>query len=163
MGLYISGLWRILTWLEHGGKIVWRHIQPLGTRLMPVKNVHSAFFLGAVWGWLPCGLVYTALVFSASQANMLAAAIVMLAFGLGTLPAVISGGLMADAFKQILQGEWFRNTSAVAMVLFGVWTIYGSVAHLNHGEHNNHSEHHAQKKEATERASGSGQTNHQHH
>lgn len=132
MGFYLSGWWRILTWLERGGKGLWQYLQPIGSRLLPVQNARSAFFLGAIWGWLPCGLVYTALAFSATQADAAHGALVMLAFGIGTLPAVVTGGLAAQALKSFLQSRGFRYFSAVLMILFGLWTIYGSLGHAGH-------------------------------
>lgn len=150
MGFYLSGFWKVLVWLERGGKFLWRYIQPFGNRLMPVKNVRDALLLGALWGWLPCGLVYTALAFSTAQANYLDGAIVMLAFGLGTLPAVITGSFAADLIRRMMQGRAFRYLSALVMILFGVWTLYGSLGHAHHAHH-------------VEETSGAEHHHHHHH
>lgn len=146
MGFYLSGLWRILTVLEKGGKVLWRYIEPFGRRLMPVKSFHGALALGALWGWLPCGLVYTALAYSTAQADALSGALVMLAFGLGTMPAVVSGSLLADVFSRFIAGRGFRYLSAVAMILFGLWTLYGSLGHAGHGHHDAHGAHHSEER-----------------
>ena len=137
MGLYLSGIWRALSWLEKVGHYLWRFIQPLAARLMPVKSFRQALFLGTLWGWLPCGLVYTALAFSASQASAAQGALVMLLFGLGTVPAVVSGSLVAGAFKSLIQGRGFRYLSSMAMILFGIWTIYSALGHTGHHQHGN--------------------------
>ncbi len=84
MGLYLAGWWSGLTRIESLGRGLWRHIQPVANRLLPVSNVPRALLLGALWGWLPCGLVYSTLLWSASQGNALDSALLMLAFGLGT-------------------------------------------------------------------------------
>ncbi len=132
MAFYISGVWKILTTLERGGKVIWVLIQPLGKRLMPVKSAYSALLLGALWGWLPCGLVYTALAFSATSASVADGAISMLLFGLGTLPAVITGGLLADKVKMIATGPWFKYLMAAVMLFLGVWTIYNTIKYDQH-------------------------------
>ncbi|RYZ97250.1 MAG: sulfite exporter TauE/SafE family protein, partial [Moraxellaceae bacterium] len=90
MGLYLADWWRGLTKLETLGRYLWVYIQPLGKRLMPVSTIPKALLLGALWGWLPCGLVYTALAMSMTQPAPTLAASSMLAFGVGTLPAVLA-------------------------------------------------------------------------
>ena len=148
MGFYLSGIWRLLTWLEKGGAIIWRYLQPIGSRLMPVKTIRSALLLGAIWGWLPCGLVYTALAYSASQADLMSGALVMFAFGVGTLPAVVSGSVLASSFKYFIQGAGFRYATALAMCVFGAWTFYGAIGHQHHDhgveshDHHSHKHHH---------------------
>ena len=69
MGLYLAGWWSGLTRIEALGRHLWRHLQPLTRRLMPVTSVPQALFLGAIWGWLPCGLVYSSLLWAASQGS----------------------------------------------------------------------------------------------
>ena len=146
MGAYLSGLWNVLTVLEKAGAIVWRYIQPIGNRLLPVRSKSKAVLLGVLWGWLPCGLVYTALAFSATEADPVRGAAVMLAFGVGTLPAVLAGGLTAVTVGRIMQGRNFRFSSAVLLVIFGLWTLYGSVTHFGHsaGNHSHDSHHHTE-------------------
>lgn len=135
MGLYLANWWRGLTHLEKAGGFVWRRIQPLGRGLMPVKSTGSALLLGMVWGWLPCGLVYTALAYGLSQATVTGAAGVMLAFGLGTLPAVLASGVFAERMKAMMRHRGLRLTMALLIMLFGVWTMAGAVQHSLHGDH----------------------------
>ena len=103
MGLYLANWWRGLTYLEKIGSLLWVRIQPLGKALMPVKNSGQALLLGGIWGWLPCGLVYTALAYATAQAHPVGAMGVMLAFGLGTLPMVLASGVFAERIKDLLQ------------------------------------------------------------
>lgn len=141
MGLYLANWWRGLTYLEKVGGFVWRRIQPLGRGLMPVNNSGSALLLGMVWGWLPCGLVYTALAYGLSQATVTGAAGVMLAFGLGTLPAVLASGVFAERMKAMMQHRGLRLTMALLIMLFGVWTIAAAAQHSLHGAHEAHGAH----------------------
>lgn len=140
MGLYLGDWWRGLTWLERGGSYLWRHLQPFSRRLLPVKSAPQALLLGGLWGWLPCGLVYTALAYALAQAQPLQSATVMLAFGLGTLPTLLAMGFAA----QTVTG-WFRRPSlrwgfAVLIIIFGVWTLALTAYHtLHHHAHDAHS------------------------
>ena len=144
MGLYLAGWWRGLTYLEKAGGVLWRRLQPLSKALMPVRNARSAVLLGAVWGWLPCGLVYTAVAYALAQADGLAAAGVMLAFGLGTLPAVLMGGLMAERTKALLARRDFRLTMALIIIAFGLWTLAAALQHAGHSQHGGQHDDHAQ-------------------
>ncbi len=139
MGLYLANWWRGLVYLETLGGFLWRRIQPLGKSLMPVKSSGSALLLGMLWGWLPCGLVYTALVYAIAQAQVIESAGVMLAFGVGTLPAVLASGVFAERVKHLMQLQRFRIAMALCIVAFGVWTIWGTYQHVAHGQ--DHSQH----------------------
>lgn len=123
MGLYLADWWRGLTWLEHGGRFIWRFIQPLGRRLMPVTRAPQALLLGALWGWLPCGLVYTALAYALAQGGAMPSGAVMLAFGLGTLPAVLAAGIAAQRLTSALRKKTLRMAMALLIMAFGIWTL----------------------------------------
>lgn len=142
MGLYLADWWRGLTYLETAGRYLWAYIQPLGKRLMPVDNVYKALALGFIWGWLPCGLVYSALVYAMAQGRAVDAGLVMFAFGVGTLPSVLATGFVAQQLGQWLRKPLVRWPLAAVIILFGVWTIWGG-GHTGHDHHHNdHSAHH---------------------
>jgi sulfite exporter TauE/SafE len=84
LGLYLAGWWPGLTALERLGGKLWVRIEPLGRRFLPVNHPLKALALGLVWGWLPCGLVYSALAWSLASGDAVQGAALMLAFGLGT-------------------------------------------------------------------------------
>ena len=97
-----------------------------------------------IWGWLPCGLVYAALGFALAQANALQGALVMAAFGLGTLPALLVGGFLAGSLKSLLANQKVRTLFAIAYLMFGAWMLIGAwYHHLGHQSHfhKDHSEH----------------------
>lgn len=135
MGLYLADWWRGLTKLETLGRYLWVYLQPLGKHLMPVDNMPKALFLGALWGWLPCGLVYAALAMAMTQPAPLMAASAMLAFGLGTLPAVLAAGFAAQQLTRILQQRQVRIGLALIIIIFGVWTIWGGLGHSHQHQH----------------------------
>lgn len=135
MGLYLADWWRGLNKLETLGRYLWVYIQPLGKNLMPVDNISKALVLGALWGWLPCGLVYAALAMAMTQPAPLMAASAMLAFGLGTLPAVLAAGFAAQQLTRILQQRQVRIGLALIIIIFGLWTIWGGLSHSHQHQH----------------------------
>jgi sulfite exporter TauE/SafE len=129
MGLYLAGWWSGLTRIEALGRGVWRHIQPLTRRFMPVTSLPRAILLGGLWGWLPCGLVYSTLLWAASQGDALDSAALMLAFGLGTLPVLLATGMAAERLTALLRKRGVRMAGGLLVILFGLWTLPGPHQH----------------------------------
>jgi len=129
MGLYLAGWWSGLTRIEALGRGLWRHIQPAASRLMPVSSMPRALLLGALWGWLPCGLVYSTLLWAASQGNAGYSAALMLAFGLGTWPILLATGLAAERVNALLRRRSVRMAGGILVILFGIWTLPGPHQH----------------------------------
>ncbi|WP_409269937.1 MULTISPECIES: sulfite exporter TauE/SafE family protein [unclassified Pseudomonas] len=129
MGLYLAGWWSGLTRIEALGRGLWRHIQPVASRLMPVSSAPRALLLGALWGWLPCGLVYSTLLWSASQGNAGYSAALMLAFGVGTWPVLLATGLAAERVNGLLRRRSVRVAGGVLVIVFGLWTLPGPHQH----------------------------------
>ncbi|MBH3450777.1 sulfite exporter TauE/SafE family protein [Pseudomonas putida] len=129
MGLYLAGWWSGLTRIEALGRGLWLHIQPVASRLLPVSSLPRALLLGALWGWLPCGLVYSTLLWAASQGNAGYSAALMLAFGLGTWPVLLATGLAAERVNALLRRRSVRVAGGVLVMLFGVWTLPGPHQH----------------------------------
>lgn len=124
LGLYLAGIWRVLTRLEAVGGKLWQHIQPYSRRLLPVRTIAQSLLLGMLWGWLPCGLVYSVLVAAIATANPLQGGLLMLAFGLGTLPTLLAMGMAAVRLKSLLQNPWFRRLSGLAIAGFGLAGLF---------------------------------------
>lgn len=142
MGLYLANWWSGLTRIERLGRGLWRHIEPHARKLMPVTRLPQAILLGSLWGWLPCGLVYSTLVWASSQGDAAVSAGLMAAFGLGTLPTLLATGLFANRLMAILKKRAVRTTAALLIILFGIWTIPGPhTAWLMGGHHSPSPEH----------------------
>jgi len=125
LGLYIAGWWRILANVEQlGGKLIWKRLEPLGRRFMPVKSYRQAFFLGIVWGWLPCGLVYSVIIWTISTQSPVEGGLLMLSFGLGTLPNLLLMGVFASTLNQFIQQPWVRQVAGVMIMIFAVVMFY---------------------------------------
>lgn len=124
-----------LSALERWGAPIWSRISPKVGRLMARRDPLSLGLVGLAWGFLPCGLVYSILLVAASSGDPLAGASLMVAFGLGTLPAVVASGWMLR--RGITRGPWFRRASGLTLVLFGLWTAIAPplMTLLSHGAH----------------------------
>ncbi|MFN2348261.1 MAG: sulfite exporter TauE/SafE family protein [Thioalkalivibrio sp.] len=120
LGLYLAGWWQGLARVERAGGVIWRRIEPLGRRFMPVRTPGQALVLGGLWGWLPCGLVYSVLIWSLSAGGMVQGALLMAAFGLGTLPNLLLMGAMAARLGQWMRRPWVRALAGVLVAGFGV-------------------------------------------
>lgn len=136
VGLYLAGWFPKFAHLERVGKPLWRWLEPLGQRLLPVRSPFQAFGFGLVWGWLPCGLVYSTLLWSASSGSAGQGALYMLAFGAGTLPAVLATGLFAGWITRLTRAPTARQIIGLSLVLFGLaslWFVPDPAGHsLNH-------------------------------
>jgi sulfite exporter TauE/SafE len=137
MGLYLANWWSGLTRIEQLGRGLWRHIEPRARKLLPVTSPGQAIALGALWGWLPCGLVYSTLIWASSQGDAGVSARLMLTFGLGTLPTLMATGLAAQTMLRWLRKRHVRISAALLVILFGLWTIPGphQAWLMGHGSH----------------------------
>jgi uncharacterized protein len=122
LGLYVGGWWRAIAALEIAGGYVWRRIEPFGRRFLPVNSPTKAFGLGLIWGWLPCGLVYSALALALLSGSPQGGAAIMLGFGIGTLPMLLIIGKAAQHLGGLARHRRLRQAAGVMIILFGVLT-----------------------------------------
>jgi sulfite exporter TauE/SafE len=123
LGLYLLGVTQSLAWLERAGLGVWKRIQPLTARFLPVRGVAQALPLGLLWGWLPCGLVYSALTTALAAGSAGKGALLMLAFGLGTLPNLLLAGLLLARFRRFAQARVTRMFSGLLVLGYGLYGL----------------------------------------
>lgn len=123
LGLYLTGMTRTLAFTERAGHWLWRRVQPATRRFLPVRGVAQALPLGMLWGWLPCGLVYSVLAMTLLSGSAMRGAATMLAFGLGTLPNLMLAGLLLARFRHVIQGRALRLASGLLVLGFGVWGL----------------------------------------
>ena len=111
------------------GRRLWPKLAPLGRKLLPVDTLPRALGFGMVWGWMPCGFVYTVLLIAALQLDGLRAAATMAAFGLGTAPAMLATAFGAQRhFGFVARPGGRRLAGAVllasaALTLAGPWLV----------------------------------------
>ena len=124
VGLYIMRLTASLNWLEKAGKYaIWQHIIKLNKYLIPLNSNSKALAYGALWGWLPCGLVYSALTWAVTTQSALYGALFMASFALGTLPAMIGLGYAAQTIKNALNNSIFRIVLGNIFVFYGLYLL----------------------------------------
>ncbi len=124
LGLYLMGVTRALAFTERIGQRLWRHLQPFSRRFLPARTVAQAFPLGLLWGWLPCGLVYSALVTALTSGSAVRGAGLMLAFGAGTLPNLLLAGLLATRLNEYAAKPVVRISAGTLVLAFGVWGLF---------------------------------------
>ncbi|MDP2759025.1 MAG: sulfite exporter TauE/SafE family protein [Sideroxyarcus sp.] len=123
LGLYLAGVWGAVRRLEQLGSGLWRRLQPFTTRLLPVNTVPRALGLGVLWGWLPCGLVYSVLVTALASGSAGQGALIMAAFGLGTLPNLLAIGLFWESLRGWVQSPRVRLTAGLLVIGFGLYGL----------------------------------------
>jgi len=123
MGLYLGQWFNGIVWAEKLGSKLWPTIQNFGKRFIPITSISDAFFVGCVWGWLPCGLVYSALIWASVEASFSGSALIMLCFGIGTLPSMLASGYFAKALSKFIRQRWFRSSAGILMIIYGVWSL----------------------------------------
>ena len=127
LGLYLGGWWMGLARIEKIGGGLWRRIEPFARRLLPVHSPAQALVLGIVWGWIPCGLVYSMLVWTVSAGSVAKGAGLMLAFGLGTLPNLFAMGMVAGSLAHWSKDIRVRRVAGVLVTAFGLFTLFNAL------------------------------------
>lgn len=135
MGLYLAGWFPKFARMERLGGPIWKLLQPIGQKLLPVKTHSQAFSLGMVWGWLPCGLVYAGLAVAATAGDPVNGALVMLAFGVGTLPAVMGAGLFTGFLASMARIKHLRQIAGVSIIVMALATAFWPMDHSGGHDH----------------------------
>ena len=132
-GIYLAGWWQSLLWLEKAGAHLWKYIEPFGRRYIPVRSAAEAFLLGLVWGWLPCGMVYAVLALALTSGSGAEGGLLMLAFGLGTLPALLSIGLAYNTLNRFIRDTRIRMLAGIIVIVMGILMLLANPS--GHGHH----------------------------
>ena len=138
IGLAMLGL-PLFNHLEKVGMRFWQSLAPLRKKVFPIDSFGKALFAGLLWGFLPCGLVYGALMMAIAGNNIATGAALMFVFGLGTIPMLIATqktvGMLQSSIKQFR----LRQINGVIMMLSGLAVIFIPMMmhhNHNHGSHN---------------------------
>ena len=137
IGLYLAGWVPQLAVIEKIGVPVWRKLEPLGRRLLPVSSLPRALAYGLIWGWLPCGLVYFVLVWALTAGNAFQGAMTMLAFGLGTLPTLLATGFMTSWLTRFARSSTARQLVGLLIIAMAIGSLF-----LPMGDHMQGHQHH---------------------
>lgn len=123
MALYLAGVTPLMRQLEGAGTVLWRQVQPFTRSVLPVTSVPRALGLGALWGWLPCGMVYAALLLAVSSGDPLHGALIMFAFGLGTLPNMLLISGAAGHLQRAIKRRGVRWLASALLCAMGVYAL----------------------------------------
>lgn len=128
MALYLTRLWFGLNQLERAGAVLWRQIQPVAKKLLPLNSRRKALGYGLCWGFLPCGLVYSALGWSLASGHVWQGGTMMFAFGMGTLPAILLSGSAAAALIRLKSQLWVRVLTGLLLGIYAIYLIWLALA-----------------------------------
>lgn len=136
IGFYVLGFGRVARFIEARMAFVWQKLQPVVRQFIGAESYGDAYVIGYLWGFLPCGIIYSTLLWASSQVGGTSAAVLMLFFGLGTIPALFA----SSVFVQKLLTGHSKKVMGVALIVFGLWTMAFMFVG-GHGEHHqNHDE-----------------------
>ena len=132
VGLYVMRVFNTLAKVEKlGNWAIWRHLVKLNKHLMPIDSYPKALLYGALWGWLPCGLVYSALTWAIFSQSAAQGALFMALFALGTMPALLALGLGVNTIKQVLNYTWVRLVLGNLLLWYGLYSLVIATMALN--------------------------------
>ncbi len=133
IGLYLAGWLPQLSRVERIGIPLWKLLEPIGRKLVPVTTMPRALLYGLIWGWLPCGLVYFVLVWALTSGSATQGALTMAAFGLGTLPTLITAGLAVSWLKRFTQSKMTRQIVGMLVIAMAISSLFIPMGGHKHG------------------------------
>jgi sulfite exporter TauE/SafE len=124
IGAYLVGVRWVVTALETLGQPFWRRIKPIATARLRQTGPLNLILTGALWGLVPCGMLYGVLSMALFSGSGIRGGLLMLAFGLGTLPNLMMLGVAGDAMKRLTGRRWVRQLAGAIIVGFGVLGLF---------------------------------------
>lgn len=131
IGLYLTGWLPQLASIEKIGIPVWKRMEPIGRKLVPVASIPKALAYGMIWGWLPCGLVYFVLIWALTAGDAINGALIMLAFGAGTLPTLITVGFMTSWITRFAQSTRARQVVGLIIIVMAIGSLFIPMEHIH--------------------------------
>ena len=135
IGLYLAGWLPQLAIVEKIGVPVWKKLEPVGRKLLPVASLPKAMAYGLIWGWLPCGLVYFVLLWALTAGNAAQGALTMLAFGIGTLPTLLATGFMTSWLTRFARSTRARQLVGLLIVAMAIGSLFIPMGDQMPGHH----------------------------
>ncbi|AUD78156.1 sulfite exporter TauE/SafE family protein [Kangiella profundi] len=145
MGFYLLSWQNLLVYFEKLGRRLWKKVSPVQSRFLPIKRFHQAAVVGLLWGLLPCGLVYSALAMASTSGTAMGGFTSMVAFGLGTLPAMFAVGVFSNKLVNFFRNQKVRAIFGLLFILWGSFFIYQAVIKISNGQ-DGHQHHQMQTK-----------------
>lgn len=143
IGLHVAGCLPQFKKIEQAGLWLWRYVQPISRRFIPADTLPKACISGLIWGWLPCGLVYSMLLWNLAQADVFQSSLNMFAFGLGTLPGMFAAGLFTERLASTLKHLHLKRLLGILIICFACLSLWiGLTQQHDQHSHHDHSQHH---------------------
>ena len=163
VGLYLFNIWNGVLYLERLGQSTWKKIAPLLKRIQPGKSPLHALTAGMLWGFIPCGLLYSALAIAIAQGSVDRAILFMLFFALGTSGPMLLMGIGFSSITQWMKKKPVKLFIAASVIVMGCWTVWSVFQH-DHSGHAGHTGHeHHGVEDPSEEQSDAHNHNHHHH
>ena len=141
VGMTMLGM-PFLTKLERFGMRFWQALAPLRQKVFPLVTFPRALTAGLLWGFLPCGLVYGALLIAVVGHDPLTGAVLMFAFGLGTIPMLVATHKTVNIIRNQIGRLRLRQLNGAIMVISGLAVAIVPLAMTNmHSGHDMSGEH----------------------
>lgn len=135
IGFYLAGWFPQMARVEKIGQPIWKRVEPIARKLMPINSSSRALVYGMAWGWLPCGLVYVVLLMTVTAGSAIQGASMMMAFGLGTLPTMLSAGVMASWVRRFTQSARTRQIIGILIIVMAIASLFFGVGDGGHHHH----------------------------
>lgn len=126
IGLHISGLSSVIVRIEVIGRFIDKALTPIKQKIMPIDSLGKCLLYGLLWGFLPCGLVYTALSLALVSPTPGAAFGVMVVFGFTTIPAVVGMTIFSRQLTKIFNNQIIKLLLGAIISCVGLFQIYVS-------------------------------------
>ena len=146
IGLAMLGL-PLFNQLEKVGMRFWQSLAPIRKKVFPIDSFGKALFAGLLWGFLPCGLVYGALMMAIAGNDIATGAALMFVFGLGTMPMLIATQKTVGMLQSSIKNFRLRQINGVIMMLSGLAVIF--IPMMMHHNHNQGSHSHVSHSNAS--------------
>lgn len=112
-------------WMEQAGKKLWKNVRGLVSN----RGATAPLLIGAVWTFLPCGLLYSALLVAALAGSALDGALVMALFAMGTSVSMMLGPWLWLRLRGNRNGDWGVRLAGLALALSSSWALWMALAH----------------------------------
>ncbi|MBM6549927.1 sulfite exporter TauE/SafE family protein [Marinomonas ostreistagni] len=123
MGLYICGACRWILKVEALGRVGWQALQPLAKKVLPIESAPQALIAGMLWGWLPCGLVYSTVLWASALGSWQLSLTAIIGFAIGTLPAMLLAGFFSQTLKRIWSAYYLHWLFGGLLIMYGIYTL----------------------------------------
>ncbi|MCC6377207.1 MAG: sulfite exporter TauE/SafE family protein [Burkholderiales bacterium] len=122
--------------LEALGLRLYSAVAPAAARGLRGTGWRARFALGVLWGLTPCALVYGVLPVALLSGGAWQGALIMLAFGLGTLPNLLAAAWVLSRARRLFEARWLRflaGALVAAFALAGLWRAWFVPSSLGSG------------------------------